>query len=486
MTLRINHNVAALSAHRSLLNNQSGLSRTLEKLSSGLKINRAADGPATLVISEQMRAQIAGITQAIDNSEGAISMAQTTEANLSEVSRLLVSMRQLAIHASNEGVNDQSMLEADQRELSNALNSIDRIASQAQFGQTKLLDGSHGALGQATGGQLEFVSAGVKAQGSDDSGFEVRLSQNAAQASVVGTQALTDEMIQAGETLMITEEGKTARYQAQAGDSREQVMMNLAADAERNGLKVTVQMDKVGRLSVRHQEWGSAPSFQAFSTSAGVLSQEGGVIEAAQAGQDVKGWINGESAIGQGQHLTGVSGAQNVDGLTVKIKGLVGQPGAVLPPEGQEVGRVYLTQNSLKFQVGGNQNQSVSLNIGDIHSRRLASGMENNSRFANLSEVDLTDFQGAQDALLLIDQAVNQVTSLRGELGAFQKNTLESNLNNLRVAAENLVSSESVLRDVDMAQEMAEFTRHQIMSESATAMLAQANQMPNQVLQLLS
>src|SRR3989339_1119947 len=139
MSLRINHNVASVNAHRSLLNNESSLTHTLEKLSSGLKINRGADGPATLVISEQMRAQIAGLTQAIDNSESAISMVQTTEANLGEVNRLLVSMRQLAIHAANEGVNDEQMLLADQREVRNALQTIDRIAEQAQFGNRKLL-----------------------------------------------------------------------------------------------------------------------------------------------------------------------------------------------------------------------------------------------------------------------------------------------------------------------------------------------------------
>ena len=107
------------------------------------------------------------------------------------------------------------------------------------------------------------------------------------------------------------------------------------------------------------------------------------------------------------------------------------------------------------------------------------------SRFKALSDIDVRGFQGAQDTLLLVDQAINEITSTRGELGAFQKNTLESNLQNLRVANENLVSSESVLRDVDMASEMASFTRNQIMTESATAMLAQANQAPTSVLRLL-
>ena len=150
MSLRINHNVSAINSHRNLQANQAEMSKTLERLSSGMKINRASEGPASLVISEQMRAQIAGLNQAIDNSETAVSLVQTTEANMSEISNLLTSIRQLSIHAANEGVNDEVMLEADQREIENALATIDRIASQAQFGTKRLLDGSRGAAGTAS------------------------------------------------------------------------------------------------------------------------------------------------------------------------------------------------------------------------------------------------------------------------------------------------------------------------------------------------
>lgn len=486
MSLGINHNVASVNAHRSLLNNESSLTHTLEKLSSGLKINRGADGPASLVISEQMRAQIAGLTQAIDNSESAISMVQTTEANLGEVNRLLVSMRQLAIHAANEGVNDEPMLLADQREVRNALQTIDRIAEQAQFGNRKLLDGTHGAGGAVTGELIEFVEAGLNTKDSRVSGFEVVVTQNATKASAQGSQALSQEIIDQGETLMVIQNGKTAEITTQSGESKDQVVARLASEVRKNGLKVTIEMDEVGRLRVQHQDWGSAPGFQVLSSSAGVLSAVAGEIEAARAGQDVKGMLGGESAIGRGQFLTGISGAQSVEGLTVKIKGQVGPEDQELPIEGVSVGQIYVTQNALRFQIGGNQNQSVSMKVEDIHSRHLSTGVENQSGFGDLSEIDLTSFQGAQDSLRLIDKAINQVSSIRGNLGAFQKNTLESNLNNLRVASENLVSSESVVRDIDMASEIAKFTRDQIMTESASAMLAQANQLPNQVLQLLN
>ena len=483
MSLRINNNTSAINSHRNLLANDARLGKTLEKLSSGLKVNRAADGPATLVISEQMRAQVAGINQAIDNSETAISMVQTTESNMSEINNLLVSIRQLAIHAANEGVNDETMLQADQLEVMNALQTIDTIASQSQFGQKKLLDGTNGAAGSTTGVGLDFISASIDTGDSRNDGFEVRISQNASKATVQGSEALSEELIQAGETLTVIEDGKTATYVTSADDTLKTAYNNLVGEIERNGLNVDVAMDESGVLAVSHQTFGSENSFQVFSTTEGVLSEVGGQIQVAQAGNDVKGTINGESAEGRGLELTGNSGS--VRGLKIRFEGQAGD-GGELPKEGEAVGSVYVSQNSLKFQVGGNYNQTVGMNIKNMGTKVLANNVKNMSEFRSLQDVDVTNFQGANDTLKMVDKAINDITSIRGELGAFQKNTLESNLQNLRVAAENLTSSESVLRDVDMASEMAEYTRNQIMTQSATAMLAQANQAPNNVLRLLN
>ena len=509
MSLRINHNTSALNAHRNLQTNQSNLSKTLEKLSSGLKINRASEGPAALVISEQMRAQLAGLSQAIDNSETAISLVQTTEANMSEISNLLTSMRQLAIHSANEGVNDEVMLEADQKELENALETIDRIAGQAQFGNKRLLDGSRGAAGTTTGENLEFVGATLSTGDSRENGFDVKVTQIATKAFAEGQTALTQEVINAGERLTVIEQGKMATYITNKDDTAATAVQNLRSEAERKGLALDISMTEDGRITITHREYGSDSSFQLSSSTAGVLSKNGGEIEISQQGQNIKGTINGESAIGKGQVLTGVKGAACVDGLSIRYygdgkKGIIppgcevsdivveGEEGASeepqqqIPAEGASVGRVFVAQNSMRFQVGANQNQTVGIAIKSGHPESMARGIANQSGFESLADIDLRSFQGAQDALMLIDSTINQVAADRGELGAFQKNTLESNLSNLRVANENLVSSESVIRDVDMAKEMAEFTKNQIMAQSATAMLAQANQVPRNVLTLLS
>ena len=507
MSLRINHNTSALNSHRNLATNQARMAKTLERLSSGLAVNRAAEGPAKLVISEQMRAQIAGLNQAIDNSETAVSMIQTAEANISEINNLLVGIRQLAIHASNEGVNDQVMLEADQQEIDNAIATIDRIASQAQFGNRKILDGSRGASGTTTGNDLEFVGATLATGDSRENGFDVKITQAASKANISGTTVLTQEIVSAGETLTVIENGKMASYTSNADDTAETAVQNLRSEMERKGLDLDIKLNEGGIIEIKHRQFGSDPSFQVSSSTAGVLSENAGEIQISNQGQNVKGTINGESAIGKGQILTGVKGAKCVDGLSIRYYGE--GKGVEIPPacevadievegdeaepvqrpeiteEGTSVGRVFVAQNSMKFQVGANQGQTVGISVESVGSESLARGIANQSGFDSLADVDVRTYNGAQDTLKIVDQAINDITALRGELGAFQKNTLEANLSNLRIANENLISSESIIRDVDMAREMAEFTRNQIMTESATAMLAQSNQLPANVLQLI-
>ncbi len=507
MSLRINNNTSALNSHRNLAANQARMAKTLERLSSGLSVNRAAEGPAKLVISEQMRAQIAGLNQAIDNSETAVSMIQTAEANISEINNLLVGIRQLAIHASNEGVNDQVMLEADQQEIDNAIATIDRIASQAQFGNRKILDGSRGASGTTTGNDLEFVGATLATGDSRENGFDVKITQAASKANIAGTNALTQEIVSAGETLTVIENGKMASYTSNADDTAETAVQNLRSEMERKGLDLDIMLNEGGIIEIKHRQFGSDPSFQVSSSTAGVLSENAGEIQISNKGQNVKGTINGESAIGKGQILTGVKGAKCVDGLSIRYYGegkgveippacevadievegdeAVPAPRPEITEEGTSVGRVFVAQNSMKFQVGANQGQTVGISVESVGSESLARGIANQSGFDSLADVDVRTYNGAQDTLKIVDQAINDITALRGELGAFQKNTLEANLSNLRIANENLISSESIIRDVDMAREMAEFTRNQIMTESATAMLAQSNQLPANVLQLI-
>ena len=338
MSLRINTNVESLTAHRHMINNDKQLSKSIERLSSGQKINRGADGPAALVISEGMRAQIASLQQAANNNESAISMVQTAEGALNEVSRLLVDMRQRAVSAANVGINDSNMANASQKEIENALDAIDRISENTQFGSKHLLNGSEEA-------EISAESTGDPAEA----------------AAEAGTSAVT----------------ATA-----TGDS----------------------------------------------------------AEAAEA----------------------------VEKTADTVVSLMASP------------------RNLSFQIGANKGQMVSVDLPDVATNQLALGVENDSGFKSLADLDVTTGEGAQDAMSVIDKAIEEIAVARGDLGAFQKNTLESKLTSLRIHSENLVAAESAIRDADMAVELAAFTRNQIMTQSATAQLAQANAMPKNVMALLA
>ena len=168
---------------------------------------------------------------------------------------------------------------------------------------------------------------------------------------------------------------------------------------------------------------------------------------------------------------------------TAKAKESIETAQAVADAAGVEPGSLT---KSLAFQVGANKGQMVSVNLPNVATNRLALGVDNSSGFNSLADLDVTTGQGAQDAMSVIDKAVEEIAVARGDLGAFQKNTLESNLTSLRIHTENLVAAESTIRDADMAIELAAFTRNQIMTQSATAQLAQANAMPKNVMALLA
>jgi flagellin len=486
MSLKINTNNASIYAHRQMVRNSNEERETIEHLSSGYKINQGADGPAQLQISEQLRAQVAGLRQAIDNTEMGVSLVQTAEAALDEVSRVLLKARQLSVHAANEAANDEFMLQADQQEFDNIVATINRIAASTQYGKNYLLDGSKAGNGVAVGDNLEFLEAGAKAKSSGANGYKVTIMEAAQRNEHAGTVALTQDIIDRGEQLTIMEGGRTLNFKTKAGTSVEQTLNELEAAIKGASLKLDLIRPDPGTtdnntpqvIRLRHKEYGSNTEFTVASLTAGVLSSQALLSDQVRNGKDVVGEINGESAFGKGQELIGAPGAL-VEGIRVRYTGEVAPPNF-------EAGSIAFSQNSIRLQVGGNANQTVGVSLKSMKASQLSTGVQNLSGFNSLQDINLMDADKAQDAIRLVDRAIEEVAAARGELGAFQKNSLESNLNFLRIAHENVSSSESVIRDADMAQEMATFTRNQIMTDSTMAMLAQANQSQRRVVQLLS
>jgi len=486
MSLRVNTNMSAVNAHRNVVKNADAQAKTMEKLSSGLKINRAADSPAQLQISENLRAQSAGLNQAIDNSQMAVSLMQTAEGALDEVSSALIQARQLAVHAGNEGANDPNMLQADQSEINNILEQVNRIATSTQYGHNYLLDGSRAGNGVTTGDNLEFVDATTEAHSSGVGGYAVKINNAASRANHTGSVALTQGIIDSGEQITVSEGGRTVNFLTEKGKTVEQTLNDLSTAISDAGLELDLirpyppmtDGNVPQAVSFRHKEFGSEHTFQVASNTAGLVSNVSNTNVVVTNGTDVAGEINGEVSFGKGQVLTGSDGSGTAEGIKVRYTG-------ESIPLGGNAGTVTFSQNSLTFQIGANADQHSEISLRSIKTNDLGRGEKNSSNFKSLSEILVLNADQAQDAIRVIDQAIEEVSATRGKMGAFQKNNLESNLNYLRIAHENTVSSESVIRDADMAEEMATFTRNQIMMEASTSMMAQANQNSMTVLKLI-
>jgi flagellin len=578
MALRVNSNVAALNALRHLNHTEKELSGNLERLSSGRRLNRAADGPAELVISEQMKAQITGLEQSIRNSETSISMIQTTEGALSEVSSILINLRQLAVHSANEATNDEKMLQANQGEIENLLVTLSNISKNTQFGTRTLLDGSNSVSGVAVGDGMDFVEAKEFTKASPAEGYKINITQPATRSMAVAENTLAMEDIY--KSFVISEGGRTVEVNVRdnldlyrdverllqaANTSREpgfkektelalqQLVANeMQRQIDQAGLNLEVMvykpLDTLGEtlsdfnnledvlnkleqypseeilsefnklaneevIVIRHREYGSEPTFTVTTEIDDFFDMDTPANKAVTAipGRDVEGTIGGnpefdggEPAVGRGQLLSAAPGTV-AEGVTVryggepddiiyevfnrrenKIAGTLLRQMERSTMIGEDIdGYVHVSQRSLAFQVGPSEGQQRKISIQSISPTKLARNIDNDSQFRSLNDIEVLDVESAQDALKLIDVAVSEISSLRGDLGSFQKNALESNLSSLRVTRENLVSAESTLADADMAEEMSSLVRNQILMSSGTAMLAQANQVPQSVLTLL-
>ena len=443
------------------------------------------------------------------------------------MSASLINARQLAVHAANEAVNDEFMLRANQQEIENILATVNRIAQSTQYGKKNLFGGSKGASGVVSGADLEFVDATQDTKSSGATGYDVYIAQAACRAEVGGSVPLTNEIIDKGEQITIIEGSKTVNFHSIKGETVETNLNVLSAAIKEAGLDIDlIRASEKGtdpntpqNITLRHHQFGSDYAFKVSSSTEGLLSTKSNIYDTIENGLDVAGEINGEEATGSGQVLTGNTGNSNTEGLAIRYKGhsLPGDSHSSntvtesyleqtqvseihrgernrLPQMseaelaeciGALAGTVTVSQNSLVFQIGSNAEQTTSLALRNTRTSNLGAGVENLSGFQSLAEIEVTNAAKAQDTMSILDRALEEVSSTRAEIGAFQKNNLESNLNYLRIAHENVQSAKSIIRDADMAEEMTAFTRNQIMTESATAMLAQANLRGQSVLQLL-
>jgi flagellin len=402
MGLRINQNIAAMNAYRNLTVTDGQMAKSLEKLSSGFRINRAADDAAGLSISEGLRAQAGGTKTAIRNAQDGISVVQTAEGALSEVHSILQRMRDLAVQAANTGSQDANAVTAAQTELNELNNEINRIGNTTSFGNTKLLDGSFGQQQSLTGAAAAWANKTVAA-GNDEFALTYRNETTGTDRTV--TVTVTQATYTSGASL--------------AGEFNRAISTAIKADGG-TGTEVSVGYDV--------KSDGTGGFFKMSGLKAFTVADGADATNAAETHL--------------GAAILGASAASGTGGV---------------------------------FQVGANNssNDRITVSLSAVNTTSLST-----------ASLNVTTAAGAQSAISALDSAISSVSTTRATLGAYQ-NRFEHTISNLSVASENLSASESRIRDTDMAQEMVQFTRANILTQAGTAMLAQANQAPQQVLQLL-
>ena len=471
MGLRINLNTAALNAHRWLGVNDAYLSKSIERLSSGYRINVAADDPAGLVISEGLRAQASGLGQAMMNTSQAINLIRTTEAAMQEVHNILRQMRDLAVHAANAGANENAAIEADQAQMESAIESLQRISVQTQFGSKKLLDGSAGVIGQITG--VTGAGAGVFVGGTSDTttgSYTITIDVAATKTSFVGAGATNSTFA----TGILKVNGISIDIAVDSTAAEVAAAVNV--QTSQHGVTAT---QAAGVLTLTQINYGSTHNVDyggsTVDTTAAGLNLDGGT---ATAGVNVEAHTNEYAAQveGTGQQWTSTLAGYDSKGLSVLITA-----GAAA-----DTITVQVTAGTLVFQIGANAGQIVSASLPSSDPSLLGIGAEGLQGSAtNVAQIDVTTNVGANDAILLVDKAITQISTTRGSLGSTQRNVLESALSSLAVARENVLASESVIRDTDMASEVTLFTKYQILMQAGASMLTQANQAPQVILQML-
>ena len=407
--MRIQHNIMAMNAYRNYTNNTSALSKNLEKLSSGYKINRAGDDAAGLAISEKMRAQITGLDKAQDNAKDGISLVQTAEGALTEVHDMLNRMYELAEQSANGTFEDGTDRKQLQKEVDQLKSEINRIADSANFNGIKLLDGSMSAT-------------------------KVTKFNHSATTSSAGV----DVSIMADSVFGSTGNRIDLNFKFAAMSSTDKTGVKVGKDGS---VTITVaNKDKDGHTAAEIQALLAKAVASGTGVSADMLSA---VQNATVSG---KGITIGTKTKASWATLAGTTGTMSTN---------TGAP--------------------LTLQIGDTSDSFNQLRVGirDCHVDAL-----------DLTDMKIRDQDSAAKALDKIKSAINYVSDVRGTLGATQ-NRLDHTINNLSVMQENIQDAESTIRDTDVADEMMDYTKNNILIQSAQAMLAQANQVPQGVLQLL-
>ncbi|MDR2295226.1 MAG: flagellin [Clostridiales Family XIII bacterium] len=466
MALVINHNISALNAYNQHTINQGNTSLSLRKLSSGLKINTAADSAALLAISEKLRSQTGGLSKAISNASGGRNLVQTAEGALDQTHSALQRMRELAVQAAN-GTNTAFDRQQLQGEASQLIGEINRISRDTEFNTMKLLNGSYEKSFSTDPGSLFGANAQIDPDSDFAAGdYNIRLlgadAANAAtsvtdNSNVIGGGAFNqnDITVQNGAAfgtyeLRVADNGDgtyTGTLTNPAGESQDAVF-SLAGSG---GASTTANFDDL-RLDF------------------------GGVTQLNEGALNIE--VSGNLRFTLTNTDTGERSAYTLNGYTggtAELGGLRLTGGIATQPDnaaGENIG-VASAGEALTLHVGANQGQNVRVSLSDSSSTALG-----------INKIDLTTQAGADAAIGVIDEAIGKVSSERARMGAVT-NRLDHTIRSLSTTEENMTASESRIRDADMAKEILDYTRNTILAQASLSIMAQSKLMPQSILRLL-
>ncbi len=497
--MRINHNISALKANNMLGKTNKALDKSLERLSSGYKINRAADDAAGMAISQKMKTQIAGLDQASRNASDGISVIQTAEGALQEVTAMLQRMRELSVQAAN-GTNTGDDRAAIQREINQLNEEIDRISATTEFNTKTLLDGNVDCQSYSSNNSVNLISLSDTV---DTDNYSLVIEQDARQAVLAGmTLGSFDEEIDVSGIININ----GVEIDVNAGETMGEVYTRLrnacdtmnikafvgtAGDGEPENAGYTMEDAEMGgELVLVSKAYGSDETIEIFCNNEELrdlfnIGSEGasarGVDAVAKLGEE--GFSETATVAAQGNVVT----VSDYNGFEMKFEVKPGAAqtdftdatadGATESSVGgsteAEVTVTVLSAGPMDLQIGANEGQTMEVRIPRINTETLG-----------VDIVNVGTEDGAQKAITLCDNAVLQVSAIRAKLGAYE-NRLDHAIANLDVSSENITEALSRIEDTDMADEMTTFTQKNVLAQAGTSMLAQANERPQTILSLL-
>lgn len=483
--MRINTNITAIMANSHLQKNDNALSKSLERLSSGIKLNRSADDSAGMAISAKMRAQIKGLDQANNNASDGVSVIQSAEGALGEVHSMLQRMRELAVQGAN-GTNTDEDRDAIQKEIEALQEEIDRIGTDTEFNNRPLLDGTwdRRRYPDTVGVNVTEISNSVQA-----GNYKLTITGGAEQATktlAAKPANLTDKVGAKGKIVI-----NGYDIPIKEDDTKADVLAKITEAADRLNLEVEFQNDYES-IKLTSYEYGSEQEIMVYCEDESYVPASDG--NPAQDGkiQEMFGFPIEKETV-QGKNMEANFTLNNGDRVGFSNTAILSAQGNKLTITDQggfrmeyeiknevlkgvnkkDIGVDVMDIGTMTIHVGANEGQIIDVNIPEVSKEALG-----------LTYLNCRSQIGCEKAISLLDDAISKISSIRSSLGAYQ-NRMDTAMSSLSVTHENMTAAISRLEDTDMSSEMTEYTKYTVLQQAATAMVAQANERPQTVLQLL-